>query len=408
MIKNIIAKVFKNTDNRFMIKDKPVLIFVVLAFFLMSLPRVCAQNSVAAMSAGEAAITRQKMVDYSKKYVGCPYVLGATGPNSFDCSGFVFSVSRESIGIQLPRTTKAIYKFCKDIDDSEREAGDLVFFKTTSSGEVSHVGIYIGNSQFIHCASDGPNTGVIVSSLKESYWKGKYFCTRRYLPASDSELLADSSKISNSKEISDAKKSSSISEKNASESSASKNEKSSSSSKKSSYSGKHSDFVRNLIADASLCADWNFFTPDYFRLTWRGFDTMFHIRYNGENFKPGLGAYIRYDAGTNNVQIPLVLSLTLGDYVRAFAGPVFSIGTPELPGNSGEDIKNSIFPGILGICWNTPPLKAGKTEISFIQDIHYTVFNKTSNAAMSPRKSIPSGLVFATGIRVTLPLKNLF
>lgn len=392
-----------------MIKDKPALIFIVLAFFLMSMPRVCAQNSVATMSAGEAAITRQKMVDYSKKYVGSPYVLGATGPNSFDCSGFVFSVSRESIGVQLPRTTKAIYKFCKDIDDSEREAGDLVFFKTTSSGEVSHVGIYIGNSQFIHCASDGPNTGVIVSSLKESYWKGKYFCTRRYLPASNSELLADTKKTSSNSEKVD----SSTEDSNSSGKKNLENSINSSSAKVvkrsySSYSGKKSNFLKSLVVDASASIDWNFFTPDYFRLTWRGFDSMIHLRYEGKDFRPGFGTYFRYDAETGNIQLPFVLSLTLSDYIRAFAGPVFSIGTPSLPGNSDKEIKNSVFPGILGVCWNTPSIKAGKTEISFVQDIHYTVFNKTNSSAMSPGKSIPTGLVFATGVRVTLPLKNLF
>lgn len=386
-----------------MIKDKPVLIFLILAFFLISLPRVCAQNSVSTMSAGEAAIARQKMVDYSKKYVGCPYKLGATGPDSFDCSGFVFAVSRESIGVQLPRTTKAIYKFCKNVDASEREAGDLVFFKTTSSGEVSHVGIYMGNSQFIHCASDGPNTGVIVSSLKESYWKGKYFSTGRYLAASNSELLADSSKSSDSVDSSNSDDSDSSSSSSKSE----KKTSSKASASKSSSSSKKSDFLSKLIVDASFDLDWNFFTPDYFRLTWRGLDSMIHVRYEGEKFRPGIGTYIRYDAGTKNVQIPLVFSLTFGDYVRAFAGPVFAIETPTLPGDDDEDIKNSVFPGILGVCWNTPSLKAGKTEISFVQDIHYTVFNKTNNAAMSPRKSIPSGLVFATGIRVTLPLKNL-
>ena len=75
--------------------------------------------------------------------------------NSFDCSGLIFTVSREAIGVQLPRTTRALFNFCKDVDDKEREAGDLVFFKTTSSGEVSHVGLYIGSNQFIHAASDG-------------------------------------------------------------------------------------------------------------------------------------------------------------------------------------------------------------------------------------------------------------
>ena len=165
-------------------------VFYTLAFFLFVLivPQLCAQNDIS-MSPSESAIARKKLVDYSKQFVGKPYVSGGIGPNSFDCSGLIFTVSRESIGVQLPRTTKAIYNFCEDIKDNEREAGDLVFFKTTSSGEISHVGLYIGSNQFIHAVSDGPNTGVIVSSLKESYWKSHYICTRRYLPSSNSFYL---------------------------------------------------------------------------------------------------------------------------------------------------------------------------------------------------------------------------
>lgn len=372
-----------------MIKDKPILIFIAMALFLLSLPRVCAQNS-SSMSSGEAAISRQKMIDYSKKFIGCPYASGAVGPDSFDCSGFIFTVSRESIGIQLPRTTKAIYSFCKEISDEEREAGDLVFFKTTSSGNVSHVGLYIGKNQFIHCASDGPNTGVIVSSLKESYWKSHYFCTRRYLPSSNSELLTDSSKTKKTETVA-----------------ADSNQKKTSGTTATTESAASQSFVKSLVADASASINWNFFTPENVRLTWRGLDSMIHVRYEGQKIKPGVGTYIRYDAGTGNLQLPLVISLTLNEYMRIFAGPVFYLWNPSLPGDSSREIKHSIFPGILGICWNTPSFKAGKTEICFAQDIHYTIFNDTDNSALSAKNSIPTGLVFASGIRVTLPLRNV-
>ena len=153
-----------------------------LGAFILFTPRLCAQTMAA--NAENAAANRQTFVDYGKKYIGRPYVNGATGPNSFDCSGLIYTVARESIGYQLPRTVKGIYSFCKIIDESEREPGDLVFFRTTASGDPSHVGIYIGNGHFLNAASDGPNTGVILSSLKENYWKGKYYKTGRFLPPS--------------------------------------------------------------------------------------------------------------------------------------------------------------------------------------------------------------------------------
>ncbi|WP_407425173.1 C40 family peptidase [Treponema sp.] len=373
-------------------------VFYTFAFFIfvLTVPRLCAQNNVK-MTPGEAAIARQKMVDYSKQFVGKPYASGGIGPNSFDCSGLIFTVSRESIGVQLPRTTKAIFNFCKEIDANTREAGDLLFFKTTASGDVSHVALYIGGNQFIHAASDGPNTGVIVSSLKESYWKAHYYCTRRYLPASNSDLLADSNPQKYAEQV--VNKSSGTSQNSTSAGTASAN----------SYSDNYSSgsFLSSLIVDASISWDWSFFTCDYFKLNSRGVDTMFHVRYAGNTLQPGFGTYIRYDAGTGNFQLPFVISLTLNEYFRIFAGPVISIGTPYLPSKSNERIENSFFPGIIGACFSTPGFKAGKTMISFVQDIHYTVFNKTDGSALSFSKSAATGLVFATGLRVTLPLNNV-
>ena len=372
-----------------------------LAFFLFVLivPHVCAQNSIA-MSPAEAAIARQKLVDYSKQFIGKPYVSGGIGPNSFDCSGLIFTVSREAISVQLPRTTKAMFNASREIDDDTREAGDLVFFKTTGSGDVSHVGLYIGGTQFIHAASDGPNTGVIISSLKESYWKSHYYCTRRFLPASNSDLLADSDPNTYAERVVEHSNGSGTAD------SSSRSAGKSFSSEKIVRS-EHDSFLKSLVLDASLSVDWSFCTPEYFRLNSRGFDTMIHARYAGRTLQPGIGTYIRYDAGTDNVQIPIVLSLTLNEFVRLFAGPVISIGSPTLPGDGATKIENSFFPGILGICFSTPSFKAGKTLISFIQDIHYTVFNGTDGAALPPSQNIPTGLVFATGVRVTLPLKNV-
>lgn len=383
------------SDNLIMATRRAV--FWTFAFFLFVLivPHLCAQNNVR-MSPGEAAAARQKMVDYSKQFIGRPYVAGGIGPDSFDCSGLIFTVSRESIGVQLPRTTRAIFGFCSDVDDSEREAGDLVFFKTTSSGDVSHVGLYVGGSQFIHAASDGPNTGVIISSLGESYWKSHYYCTRRYLPASNSELLADSD---SQKAVERTNDSSEIVSKRGNSSS-------------SSFSGtivssKNASFLYSVIVDASLSFDWSFLMPDRFRLNSRGVDTMIHARYAEKAVQPGFGTYIRYDAGTGVLQLPVVVSLTLNEYFRFFVGPVFSFGTPSLPGNSDRVIKSSIFPGIFGLCFNTPSVKVGKVFISLMQDIHYTVFKDKDGGALSFTKSVSSGLALATGLRVALPLKSV-
>ena len=125
---------------------------------------------------------RNSLVEECKTYIGTPYLYGGLTKDGIDCSGLVFTAVRDSTGIQLPRTVKALYSFVRIIPDSEKQKGDLVFFKTVES-KISHVGIYIGKNQFIHSVSDGPNTGVIVSSLKENYWKTRYVGVGSYFPA---------------------------------------------------------------------------------------------------------------------------------------------------------------------------------------------------------------------------------
>lgn len=380
-------------------RNRTILIASLIGLVLFT-PRVCAQTS--REQAAKAAETRKIFVDYGKKYIGCPYVSGATGPASFDCSGFVYTVARESIGVQIPRQVKNIYKFCTIIEDSHREPGDLVFFKTTSSPEASHIGIYIGNNQFLNCASDGPNTGVIVSSLKEGYWKGKYYKTGRFLPSSKVKENSASGSLSPTSGTSPV----SGTPVNASQAPASS--AGSSSSKTTAFDQAKGDtFLSRIVLDGMFACDWNFFTPEDFRLVFRGLTGTVHATYNGKNIKPGIGSIVRWDSGTGVIQLPVIFSITLSDYFRVFAGPVFTLGSPSLPGNSGEDIKASVFPGTLGVCFNSPSFKAGSMDVSLAQDIHYNVYNKQNGAALSPLKTAASGLVFSTGLRVTFPLASL-
>ncbi len=371
-------------DSKFLKRVCTSIVFIAL----------CAHNiyaEVSQMSPSESVAARNKMVAYSKQFIGCPYVSGATGPDAFDCSGFIYAVSSQSIGIQLPRTTKAMYDFVQITSDSQKEAGDLVFFKTTGSGDVSHVGLYIGNNQFIHCASDGPNTGVIVSSLKEAYWKGKYYQSGRFISPSQQGVLEAPVSDDEIKTVSTPKKAQA---KPAAKKTPSKRKS-------------NSDFLSKVVVDGTLALDWNLFTPDYFRLVFRGVDTMFNARYSKSTCQPGVGAGFKWDSGTGVVQLPIVASFTVTDYFRLYAGPVITLGTPYTPGRDEDKIQAGVFPGILGVTWNTPGIKAGLTEISFSQDIHYSVYNKTNGSALSPVKSLSSGLVFSTGVRVTLPLNKV-
>lgn len=117
-----------------------------------------------------------KVVSYAYKFIGSPYVWGAAGPRAFDCSGFTMYVY-SAFGIGLDHYTGSQFGEGQSVSRSSLSAGDLVFFNTY--GSISHVGIYIGDGNFIHAANS--NTGVIVSSLSEGYYSSAYAGARRLL-----------------------------------------------------------------------------------------------------------------------------------------------------------------------------------------------------------------------------------
>lgn len=126
---------------------------------------------------GGSGSKRGAIVSTAKKYVGVPYKSGGTTPKGFDCSGFVLYVYKLN-KISMPRTTEAQYKNGKRISAKALRPGDLVFFQT-SRNKISHVGIYIGNGQFVHAPSTGKKTSY--ASLDNTYWKKRYRGAVSYL-----------------------------------------------------------------------------------------------------------------------------------------------------------------------------------------------------------------------------------
>jgi cell wall-associated NlpC family hydrolase len=131
---------------------------------------------------GASLSKAQKVVQYAKDNLGKKYVWGATGPNSFDCSGLVQYVYKK-VGINLNRVSRDQATQGVAVSKSNLQPGDLVFFNgiNSSAGStyISHVGIYIGNGEFIHASN--PTRGVVKDSLNSDYYKKHYVKARRII-----------------------------------------------------------------------------------------------------------------------------------------------------------------------------------------------------------------------------------
>ncbi len=116
------------------------------------------------VSAGAAVVAT------AGSFRGTPYVYGASGPSSFDCSGFTSYVYRQH-GVNLPRTSFSQANAGTYVPRSQLQAGDLIILNGGG-----HVGIYTGNGQFIHAST---SRGVVTDSISSGYYSGRYVTARR-------------------------------------------------------------------------------------------------------------------------------------------------------------------------------------------------------------------------------------
>lgn len=107
-------------------------------------------------------VSDNAIVNYAKQFIGNPYVYGGTSlTNGADCSGFVQSIYKH-FGVSLPRTASAQASAGYAVSFDNLQAGDLIFYSGDGGRSITHVAIYIGNSQIIHAST--PKNGIIVSS----------------------------------------------------------------------------------------------------------------------------------------------------------------------------------------------------------------------------------------------------
>lgn len=136
-------------------------------------------SSTKTSSSSSNSSKAEKFVEIALAQQGDKYVWGATGPNTFDCSGLIYYSLRQ-VGITPPRTSSAQSQHSawqKISSASQLKRGDLVFF-SGSSGGIGHVGIYLGGGQFVH-ASSGSKKAVIISSLSSGSYARRFRWGRR-------------------------------------------------------------------------------------------------------------------------------------------------------------------------------------------------------------------------------------
>ena len=128
---------------------------------------------------GDTEHLRNRIVSTAQRYIGVPYRWGGESPGTgFDCSGLTMVVYRLN-GLDLPRASGQQFQAGTPVKRGQLAKGDLVFFATAGGSRVSHVGIYVGNGNFLHAPGKGRT--IRLSPLSNTYYKTRYLGARSYL-----------------------------------------------------------------------------------------------------------------------------------------------------------------------------------------------------------------------------------
>ena len=127
-----------------------------------------------AVSIDDSKVVQKKLMEQYAEWKGTRYRRGGMSKMGVDCSGFVYITFLLKLGIPLPRSTDLQAACGMPVSKDNLQVGDLVFFKTGFFEK--HVGIYIGESKFLHASS---KKGVLISKLTHKYWASAYTFSRR-------------------------------------------------------------------------------------------------------------------------------------------------------------------------------------------------------------------------------------
>jgi LysM repeat protein len=141
------------------------------------------EDGIRAVSEADEHTLKEKLIIFAKKFLDIPYKFGGSSLLGIDCSAFVQEVFG-LIGIYLPRSAREQFARGDPVDKEDLSVGDLVFFRTYASFP-SHVGIYLGNNEFIHTSSKLKK--VTIDSLETSYYLKRFIGAKRLIEEAETE-----------------------------------------------------------------------------------------------------------------------------------------------------------------------------------------------------------------------------
>jgi len=262
---------------------------------------------------------RLRVIEAAGKYEDVPYRHGGITSAGLDCSGFVVLSFRDALGVTLPRTTTGLYTWTERVPLENAQPGDLLFFRTGTNRNITHVAIYLGNRRFIHSASAGAKTGVIYSSLDEQYWAGTFAGAGRAFPEVTPFSIESHIVLSNVNNP--------VEQNNSDRSSGSVTRTIDTNQNNNGF----------LFAGIALAPTWNGFISggDLFRGVTSQFTLLADTSFLGPRMVFGFEVRPEYDGALGVFRLPITFSWGPSERIRIFAGPVLSFGDASLSTDDG-------------------------------------------------------------------------
>jgi probable lipoprotein NlpC len=326
----------------------------------------------------------------------------------------VYLSFRDALEVSIPRTAESLYAWSERIPETQVQAGDLLFFKTTGAGTISHVGIYAGEGRFIHAASSGPKTGVIYSYLSDDYWRRSFAGSSRVLPVDNDLPFSDPLNPGGgigAQGIASDRGHTADGDRAASEGHTVKRDNVPTGENvqtREDAPKRDKALPGDLLLGFGIAPIWGAVPGQSFPI--RG--TMFQFRFAWDipikkfHFRPGLELRPEWDSLLGIFRFPLTLSLGWSDYIRIFLGPALTLGDPVMAG-SGEERRytgGNSWLGIVGITATPFSVKAGNGILSLYGEMVWQSFFRDQTYSADIRADINAALKFSTGLRYTWEL----